>query len=97
MSYTLTGNPAGNPYTYIVIRDRDGTFIPDDPDNRDYWEYRDWLVAGNQPKPAAPIQAAPTVEGLAVQVAEQEQRISALETEMERLKAAANQPAPHSH
>jgi hypothetical protein len=30
----------------------DGAFIPNDPGNRDYREYLDWLDAGNTPEPA---------------------------------------------
>jgi hypothetical protein len=37
-----------------IKRVSDGAFIPNDPGNRDYREYLDWLEAGNTPEPAPP-------------------------------------------
>jgi hypothetical protein len=48
-----------------ILRIADNTFIPTDPDNREYLEYLQWLEAGNQPLPApepAPIPAPLTTE-----------------------------------
>jgi hypothetical protein len=35
-----------------IKRLSDGAFIPNDPGNRDYREYLDWIDAGNTPEPA---------------------------------------------
>ena len=34
-----------------VIRLSDGAFIPEDPNNRDWKEYQEWLAQGNKPQP----------------------------------------------
>jgi hypothetical protein len=36
----------------MVLRTKDGAFIPFDPANTDYQEYLKWVEAGNQPEPA---------------------------------------------
>jgi hypothetical protein len=46
MTYQLTTGTS-------IIRLSDGATIPNDPGNRDYREYLDWLEAGNEPEPAA--------------------------------------------
>jgi hypothetical protein len=43
--YQLTATDAS------VIRTADGACIPDDPANRDWVEYQDWLAKGGVPDP----------------------------------------------
>jgi hypothetical protein len=45
MTYQLTTSTS-------IIRLSDGATIPNDPGNRDYREYLDWVEAGNTPEPA---------------------------------------------
>lgn len=45
-----------------VRRISDDAFIPADPDNRDFAEYRAWLDAGNTPQPVPEPAAAIPVE-----------------------------------
>jgi len=45
MTYQLTTSTS-------IKRLSDGAFIPNDPGNRDYREYLDWIDAGNTPEPA---------------------------------------------
>jgi hypothetical protein len=44
-----------------IKRLSDGAFIPNDPGNRDYREYLDWLDAGNMPDPAPVPEPAPVL------------------------------------
>ena len=55
MSYRLKLNSS------IVIRVEDGVEIPNDPQNRDYAAYLEWLAAGNTPEPAAVPDDRPAV------------------------------------
>jgi hypothetical protein len=48
MTYTLTEFPN------TIIRDEDGAFIPNDPDNTDYQKYLAWLDEGGEPTPYTP-------------------------------------------
>lgn len=50
MTYQLFNDIAGNPCT--VKRLSDDTFIPLDPDNKDYQKYLEWVAEGNTPLPA---------------------------------------------
>ena len=40
--------------TDSIIRTEDGASIPNDPANRDWVEYQDWLADGNEPDPYVP-------------------------------------------
>lgn len=46
-----------------VIRLSDDAYIPDDPTNRDWRKYQQWLKAGNKPQPADP-EPEPTTDEL---------------------------------
>jgi hypothetical protein len=46
MTYQLTTSTSTS-----IIRLSDGATIPNDPGNRDYREYLEWLAAGNTPEP----------------------------------------------
>ena len=50
MTYTLTVHPN------TIVRDEDGvqSFIPTDPDNKDYAEFLAWCDEGNEPTPYMP-------------------------------------------
>ena len=45
--------------TSTIFRNSDNTFIPADPENRDYAEYLAWLAQGNEAEPYAPPSPAP--------------------------------------
>jgi hypothetical protein len=59
-----------------IIRTTDGAFIPNDPGNRDYREYLDWVAAGNMPEPMpiveppAPLTTEQKLEAAGLTVAE---------------------------
>lgn len=87
MTYTLTENPS------LIVRDEDGAFIPDDPNNTDYQAYLAWLAEGNEPKPLEPspsppieIPDLPDISEVSAQVQEHDERISELEAQMAVLK-----------
>jgi len=37
----------------LKIQNNVTTYVPKDPDNRDYQEYLEWVAEGNTPEPAA--------------------------------------------
>jgi len=47
-TYEKIKNPDGTVCENIIYRS-DKTYIPFDPDNRQYAEYLDWLAQGNEP------------------------------------------------
>jgi hypothetical protein len=63
-----------------VIRTADGACIPNDPANRDYAEYTQWLEDGGVPDPYVPPEPGPSqpTEGQALAF-DHENRILALE------------------
>ena len=50
--YKLLPNDFFNKPATAVVRLSDNAFIPFDPDNTDFLEYKKWLAAGNTPIPA---------------------------------------------
>jgi hypothetical protein len=57
MTYSLTPDP------WITVRDKDGAFVPADPDNIDYQAYLAWLDEGNEPTPYTPPPALEAARG----------------------------------
>jgi hypothetical protein len=51
--YQLTATDA------TVLRTTDQVWIPNDPANRDYAEYQQWLTEGNEPEPYAAPEPQP--------------------------------------
>jgi len=63
-----------------IIRTADGAFIPNDPANRDYAEYQEWLEDGGVPDPYVPPEPVPPDPSTGQTVLyEHENRIRALE------------------
>lgn len=44
-----------------VVRCLDGAIIPNDPNNRDWIDYRDWAALGNTPDPYVPPPPVPDI------------------------------------
>jgi hypothetical protein len=66
--------------TDSVIRTADGACIPNDPVNRDWVEYQEWLDDGGTPDPYVPPEPAPAQPtGEQTVLFEHENRIRALE------------------
>jgi hypothetical protein len=51
MMYRLNKPPSFD-FPTMVYRISDKTYIPFDPENKDYQEYLKWLAEGNEPEPA---------------------------------------------
>jgi len=63
-----------------VIRTADGAWIPNDPANRDYAEYLEWVEDGGVPDPYVPPEPVPPQPSTGQSVLyEHENRIRALE------------------
>jgi hypothetical protein len=63
-----------------VIRTADGAFVPNDPANRDWIEYQDWLADGGVPDPyVEPEPVPPEPQPEAAVLYDHENRIRALE------------------
>jgi hypothetical protein len=76
--YQLTNS--SNYVQVIVEGDTRIHMIPNDPNNKDWREYQEWLALGNKPKPAPSVPApqAPTVESLMAELADLKAKIEAL-------------------
>jgi hypothetical protein len=73
-AYQLTPNES-------VIRTEDGACIPNDPANRDWVEYQQWLAVGGVPDPYAPPPPSPPAPPTSEQqiLFDHENRVRALE------------------
>jgi hypothetical protein len=66
--------------TDVVIRKVDGACIPNDPANRDWIEYQEWLADGGVPDPYVPPEAVPpTPTSEQTMLYDHENRVRALE------------------
>lgn len=50
--YKLTKDNFGEPNSLVILRLSDKAHIPNDPSNRDWIAYQDWLSLGNTPESA---------------------------------------------
>lgn len=50
--YKYLKGPSGADLTDVILRISDSANIPDDPLNRDWVEYQEWLAQDNTPDPA---------------------------------------------
>jgi len=81
--YQLATEDIGGP----VIRTEDGACIPNDPGNRDWVEYQNWLAMGNTPDPYVPPPEPPPYVDEGVRANE---RLDAgIEAAVESAKSAA--------
>ncbi len=67
MAYSLRHDPVTGVVVHDgVIRDADGAFVPNDPDNADWHTYLDWVRAGGVTTVCAPPAVPLTVQAEAV-------------------------------
>lgn len=55
MTYKLLKDHDDTPLTNVISRTDDSgitSTVPNDPDNRDWVQYQEWLALGNTPDPA---------------------------------------------
>ena len=93
--YQLTANDN------TVIRTEDQACIPNDPANRDWVEYQNWLALGNVPDPYVPPEPVPPVPTAEEEAARANQRLddgvtAAVESlpDESGVRAASTQPMP---
>jgi len=85
------------PSERVIQRKADGAFIPFDPGNRDYQEYKRWLDEGNEPAEAeAPPKSKPeaqiTLSELAERMIAIENQVHGIERELQAADVIREKP-----
>jgi hypothetical protein len=97
--YQLTATDA------TVIRTADGACIPNDPANRDWVEYQEWLAKGGVPDPyVAPPPTPPEADPQTTTLYDHENRLRAIEGAppitvldfVDKMRSGPAAPAPKS-